>query len=209
MQLTLDFYRRNYIEGLFLSSGIIRNPGLHDGAGGDASRGRCGWIISSAATFISRRFPKPSPELIAEAGRWADRISINVELPTQRRSAKARAGEEYRPHREVDGRDQGERSSSRKPSATREPKGAALFAPAGQSTQMIVGATPAQRSHDPRAGLVALQRASAAARLLLRLQPDPRCLEQAAAHRPAARPRASAVSGRLADALLRLRRRRS
>ena len=82
VQLTLDFYRRNYIEGLFLSSGHHSESPTTRWSKWCASRGRCGWIISSMATFISKRSQKPSPELIAEAGRWADRISINVELPT-------------------------------------------------------------------------------------------------------------------------------
>src|SRR6478736_5903153 len=81
VQLTLDFYRRNYIEGLFLSSGIIRNP--------DHTMEQ---VVKVAHTLrVDYEFrgyihlktiPEASPELIAEAGRWADRISINVELPT-------------------------------------------------------------------------------------------------------------------------------
>src|ERR1700710_2024342 len=82
VQLTLDFYRRNYIEGLFLSSGIIRNA--------DYTMEQ---VIRVARTLrVDHGFrgyihlktiPEAAPELIAEAGRWADRISINVELPTQ------------------------------------------------------------------------------------------------------------------------------
>src|SRR3954447_8149916 len=81
VQLTLDFYRRNYIEGLFLSSGIIRDP--------DYTMEQ---VVKVARTLrVDHGFrgyihlktiPEASPELIAEAGRWADRISINVELPT-------------------------------------------------------------------------------------------------------------------------------
>src|ERR1044071_7898164 len=80
--LTLDFYRRNYIEGLFLSSGIIRNP--------DYTMEQ---VIRVARTLrVDHQFrgyihlktiPEGSPELITEAGKWADRLSINVELPTQ------------------------------------------------------------------------------------------------------------------------------
>src|SRR5687768_15574884 len=82
VRLTLDFYRRNYIEGLFLSSGIIRNA--------DYTMEQ---VIKVARTLrVDHGFrgyihlktiPEAAPELIAEAGRWADRISINVELPTQ------------------------------------------------------------------------------------------------------------------------------
>src|SRR6201994_238416 len=81
VKLTLDFYRRNYIEGLFLSSGIIRNP--------DYTMEQ---VVKVAYTLrVEHQFrgyihlktiPEAAPELVAEAGRWADRISINVELPT-------------------------------------------------------------------------------------------------------------------------------
>src|SRR3954469_9496445 len=82
VQLTLDFYRRNYIEGLFLSSGIIRNPDYTMEQVVKVARtlrqdhGFRGYIHLKA-------IPEAAPELIAEAGRWADRISINVELPTE------------------------------------------------------------------------------------------------------------------------------
>src|SRR3954454_13362015 len=82
VQLTLDFYRRNYIEGLFLSSGIIRNP--------DYTMEQ---VVAVARTLrIEHQFrgyihlktiPEAAPALIEEAGRWADRISINIELPTE------------------------------------------------------------------------------------------------------------------------------
>src|SRR3954467_13323216 len=81
VQLTLDFYRRNYIEALFLSSGIIRNP--------DYTMEQ---VIRVARTLrVDHGFrgyihlktiPGASQGLIDEAGRWADRISINTELPT-------------------------------------------------------------------------------------------------------------------------------
>src|SRR6201986_2922989 len=82
VQLTLDFYRRNYIEGLFLSSGIIRNP--------DYTMEQLIAVARKLRTEHQFRgyihlktIPEASAELIEEAGRWADRISINVELPTQ------------------------------------------------------------------------------------------------------------------------------
>src|SRR6478752_8450151 len=81
VQLTLDFYRRNYIEGLFLSSGIIRNP--------DYTMEQ---VVAVARTLRTehqfrgyihlKTIPEASQELIEAAGRYADRISINVELPT-------------------------------------------------------------------------------------------------------------------------------
>ena len=81
MRLTLDFYKRNYIEGLFLSSGIIRNP--------DYTMEE---LVRVARTLREdhhfrgyihlKTIPDASQELVEEAGRYADRISINVELPT-------------------------------------------------------------------------------------------------------------------------------
>src|SRR4051812_8691011 len=80
--LTLEFYRRNYIEGLFLSSGIIRDS--------DYTMEQ---LIAVARTLRQthnfggyihlKTIPNAAPELIREAGRWADRLSINVELPRQ------------------------------------------------------------------------------------------------------------------------------
>ena len=83
VKLTLDFYKRNYIEGLFLSSGIIRNADY-----------TMEMVISVARTLREvhdfrgyihlKTIPEASPELIEIAARYADRISINLELPTQK-----------------------------------------------------------------------------------------------------------------------------
>lgn len=80
--LTLEFYRRNYIEGLFLSSGIIRSP--------DYTMEQLINVVRSlrldhefAGYIHLKLIPNAAPELIAEAGRWADRVCINVELPNQ------------------------------------------------------------------------------------------------------------------------------
>ncbi len=82
VKLTLNFYKRNYIEGLFLSSGIIRNA--------DHTMEQ---VIAVARTLREvhdfrgyihlKTIPEASPELIETAARYADRISINLELPTQ------------------------------------------------------------------------------------------------------------------------------
>lgn len=87
VQLTLDFYRRNYIEGLFLSSGIIRNP--------DYTMEQ---VVAVARTLRTehqfrgyihlKTIPEAAPALIEEAGRYADRISINIELATKADVAK-------------------------------------------------------------------------------------------------------------------------
>jgi putative DNA modification/repair radical SAM protein len=139
VNLTMDFYRRNYIEGLFLSSGIIQNP--------DYTMEQ---VVKVARTLREthqfrgyihlKTIPEASPALIAEAGRWADRISINVELPTAQdlqalapEKNLARIGSTMNVIRDRIVQAKAERRESRK---------AAPFAPAGQSTQMIVGATP-------------------------------------------------------------------
>src|SRR4051794_9342158 len=82
VDLTLGFYRRNYIEGLFLSSGVIQSP--------DYTMEQ---IVQVARTLRERHgfrgyihlktIPDASPELLAEAGRYADRLSINIELPVE------------------------------------------------------------------------------------------------------------------------------
>lgn len=140
VSLTLEFYRRNYIEGLFLSSGIIRSP--------DETMAE---MVRVARTLREREhfrgyihlktIPDAAPELIAEAGKWADRLSINVELPTEaaltqlapEKSVKTIHGAMA----EVKAR--GEAAKERSARGTRAPR----FAPAGQSTQMIVGADAA------------------------------------------------------------------
>ena len=140
VRLTLGFYRRNCIEGLFLSSGIIRNPDYTmEQVVGVArtlreSHGFRGYIHL-------KTIPDADPALLAEAGRWADRLSINVELPTEAGLA-ALAPEKNLPgirrsmarmRLRID-----EARDARKTGPTRA--AAPRFAPAGQSTQVIVGA---------------------------------------------------------------------
>jgi putative DNA modification/repair radical SAM protein len=140
VQLTLDFYRRNYIEGLFLSSGIIRNQ--------DYTMEQ---VVRIARTLrVDHQFrgyihlktiPEASPDLIAEAGKWADRLSINVELPTQS-ELNVLAPEKNLERIEISMRNIKARVEQAKAERRQNAK-APVFAPAGQSTQMIVGATPA------------------------------------------------------------------
>ncbi|QLH16096.1 putative DNA modification/repair radical SAM protein [Paracoccus pantotrophus] len=135
--LTLEFYRRNYIEGLFLSSGIIRSP---DQTMADMARiartlrqdhGFRGYIHL-------KTIPDASPDLIREAGLYADRLSINVELPQD--SSLRRFAPEKRPETirsaMAQVRLEGEAAKDRSHGGKRPPR----FAPAGQSTQMIIGA---------------------------------------------------------------------
>jgi len=83
VKLTLDFYKRNYIEGLFLSSGIIRNADYTMEMVIDVAR-----TLRETHDFRGyihlKTIPEASPELIETAARYADRISINLELPTQK-----------------------------------------------------------------------------------------------------------------------------
>ena len=81
VQLTLDFYRRNCIEGLFLSSGIIRSPDYTMEQVVEVAR-----VLREEHDFRGyihlKTIPERRPELLARAGRYADRLSINIELPT-------------------------------------------------------------------------------------------------------------------------------
>src|SRR6187549_1561888 len=81
VKLTLSFYRRNYIEGLFLSSGIIRNPDYTMEQVVEVAR-----VLREEHDYRGyihlKTIPEASPDLLARAGRYADRLSINIELPT-------------------------------------------------------------------------------------------------------------------------------
>ncbi|ATC64277.1 putative DNA modification/repair radical SAM protein [Nibricoccus aquaticus] len=81
VDLTLGFYRRNYIEGLFLSSGIIRSPDYTMEQVVTVAR-KLRTEHRFAGYIHLKTIPEASPELLAEAGRYADRLSINIELPT-------------------------------------------------------------------------------------------------------------------------------
>lgn len=141
VRLTLDFYKRNYIEGLFLSSGIIRSPDYTmEQLVGVARTLRETHLF--AGYIHLKVIPNATPELLAEAGRWADRLSTNIELPTD--TALEQFAPEKRPAeiRTAMARLRGkldETSEEQKPGKARPEK----FAPAGQSTQMIIGADKA------------------------------------------------------------------
>lgn len=138
--LTLDFYRRNYIEGLFLSSGVIKSPDYTM-----EELTRVAKLLRESFLFGGyihlKAVPGASPLLLDEAGRYADRVSANIELPTP--EDLARLAPEKRPA-DIDRAmaqfrariDEAEAAQAEKPRAA-----APLFAPAGQSTQLIVGAT--------------------------------------------------------------------
>ena len=144
VELTMEFYRRNYIEGLFLSSGVVRNP--------DYTMERLVRIVKDLRTIHRfngyihlKSIPGASRELINEAGRYADRMSVNIEIPNED-SLKKLAPEKdfqsvFQPMKFIQ---QGVLESSEERKKYRY---APRFVPAGQSTQMIVGAT-ADRDKD-------------------------------------------------------------
>jgi putative DNA modification/repair radical SAM protein len=137
VKLTIDFYRRNYIEGLFLSSGIIRSA--------DYTMEQ---VVSVARKLREehhfrgyihlKTIPEADDALITEAGKYADRLSINIEMPEETGLAKFAPEKDVRAIRRTMGRlrlklDEAQDVSTTKTKAPR-------FAPAGQSTQMIIGA---------------------------------------------------------------------
>ena len=131
--LTLGFYRRNCIEGLFLSSGIIRSPDYTMEQVVEVAR-----LLREDHGFRGyihlKTIPDASPELLAQAGRYADRLSINVELPTEQ-SLGALA-----PEKDMPGIRRSMARMRLRIDEARAEKKSPRFAPAGQSTQMIVGA---------------------------------------------------------------------
>jgi putative DNA modification/repair radical SAM protein len=137
VQLTIDFYKRNYIEGLFLSSGIIRNP--------DYTMEQVVNVVRALREehhfrgYIHlKTIPDASPELLAAAGRYADRLSINVELPTPESLRTLAPQKDASRIRRTMAR---VRTSIEENGAAKKVRHRPVpFAPAGQSTQMIVGA---------------------------------------------------------------------
>jgi putative DNA modification/repair radical SAM protein len=140
--LTLDFYRRNYIEGLFLSSGIIKNP--------DYTMEQ---VVAVARKLREKHFrgyihlktiPEADEALITEAGLYADRLSINIEVPEEESMATLAPEKDVRAIRRTMGRlrlklDEAREVKKVTPRGNVGPR----FAPAGQSTQMIIGADAA------------------------------------------------------------------
>ncbi|MEM9878906.1 MAG: putative DNA modification/repair radical SAM protein, partial [Pseudomonadota bacterium] len=137
VQLTLDFYKRNYIEGLFLSSGIIKDS--------DYTMEQ---LVAVARTLRQehkfagyihlKTIPDADPDLLREAGKYADRLSINIELPRQS-SLEALAPEKNAPRiRQAMGNMRLKIDEFKE--ERRKSKKAPVFAPGGQSTQMIIGA---------------------------------------------------------------------
>ncbi|WP_421937846.1 putative DNA modification/repair radical SAM protein [Phenylobacterium sp.] len=139
VKLTLGFYQRNYIEGLFLSSGIIKNADYTMEAMVRVAR-----TLRQDHDFRGyihlKVIPEASPALVNEAGLYADRISINIELPKDESLATLAPEKDAVGIRKAMGAVcMSEDASKDKGRKTRVPR----FAPAGQSTRMIVGADSA------------------------------------------------------------------
>ena len=140
VRLTLAFYKRNYIEGLFLSSGIINSSNYTMEQLVEVARS-----LREDHDFRGyihlKTIPDADPELVRQAGLHADRMSLNVELPTARGLALLAPEKDGRRIEEAMGEMKGEIVDAR--DAARKYRSAPKFAPAGQSTQMIVGADAA------------------------------------------------------------------
>ena len=137
VNLTLSFYRRNYIEGLFLSSGIIRNPDYTMEQVVEVAR-----VLREEHDFRGyihlKTIPDASPELMARAGLYADRLSINIELPTIASLRTLAPEKDAQAIRRSMGHLRLKIDESKDKTLTgKKPR---RFAPGGQSTQMIVGA---------------------------------------------------------------------
>ena len=138
-ELTINFYRRNYIEGLFLSSGVIKNPDYTMERLAEIARDLRETYRFNGYIHL-KSIPGADPELVKKAGRYADRLSVNIEIPTEK-NLKLLAPEKdfisvFKPMdliKENITISKEERKKYRK---------APSFAPAGQSTQLIIGATP-------------------------------------------------------------------
>jgi putative DNA modification/repair radical SAM protein len=139
VDLTVNFYRRNYIEGLFLSSGVIKNP--------DYTMEQLNGVIRKLRH--EQRFngyihlkviPGASRELVREAGLLADRLSVNIELPSEqglrRLAPEKRRSDILTPMSYIGSKILSVREERKKYRKTLP------FVPAGQSTQLIVGASP-------------------------------------------------------------------
>ena len=137
VDLTLNFYKRNYIEGLFLSSGIIQSPDYTMEQVVEVARS-----LREDHDFRGyihlKTIPDADPEILAEAGRYADRLSINVELPTSE-SLQQLAPEKSEQRIKTSMARMRSRIEDAK-AERKESRKAPKFAPGGQSTQMIIGA---------------------------------------------------------------------
>ena len=137
VDLTLNFYKRNYIEGLFLSSGIVQS--------GDYTMEelvRVARILREEHDFRGyihlKLIPEADPDLVAQAGLYADRLSANIELPRDEALARLAPQKDAGGIKKAMGQVR-QRVEAARP-AKKDRKRPPRFAPGGQSTQLIVGA---------------------------------------------------------------------
>jgi putative DNA modification/repair radical SAM protein len=133
VSLTLNFYKRNYIEGLFLSSGIIQSPDYTMEQVVEVAR-RLRENHDFRGYIHLKTIPEASDALLAQAGRYADRLSINVELPDEASLQR------LAPQKSAGGIRISMARLRSKIEEARDDGPSRRFAPAGQSTQLIVGA---------------------------------------------------------------------
>ena len=138
-ELTIGFYRRNYIEGLFLSSAVLRSPDytMEQMIGVlELLRGE----YRFRGYIHAKTIPGADPALVARLGLLADRLSVNIELPSERSLSLLAPNKTKRailgPMRQVS------QSAAQSKAEMTVYRAAPRFAPAGQSTQMIIGASP-------------------------------------------------------------------
>jgi len=138
-KLTINFYKRNYIEGLFLSSAVTRSP--------DYTMEQ----LISAVKIVRETYqfggyihlkviPGCDPLLLAEAGKWADRVSANIELPSE--NSLLLLAPQKKERIILSSMEKMRLEISRSLEESKVFRHAPIFAPGGQSTQMIIGATP-------------------------------------------------------------------
>ena len=139
VDLTIEYYRRNYIEGLFLSSGVVRNA--------DYTMERMVAVAKDLRTIHRyngyihlKAIPGASPELMAQAGLYADRLSVNIEIPSEESLKLIAPQKDYQSVLAPMGYIHQHFLESKE--EKKKYRHAKLYAPAGQSTQMVIGASP-------------------------------------------------------------------
>lgn len=139
VNLTINFYRRNYIEGLFLSSGVIKSPDHTMEMLTDIAR-QLRQVHSFFGYIHMKAIPGASPELIRQAGLFADRLSVNIEIPSEQSLVMLAPEKNFvdvlQPMKQIQ---TGIIESKEERTKFRH---APKFTPAGQSTQLVIGASP-------------------------------------------------------------------
>ncbi|MGB3545305.1 putative DNA modification/repair radical SAM protein [Rubrivirga sp.] len=139
VELTMGFYKRNYIEGLFLSSGIFKDADTTTEKLVAVAR-KLRYVENFNGYIHLKVIPGASPELLTEAGRLADRLSVNVEIPSEEGLKQVAPEKDYNQVFAPMGHVRDEITASR--AERKKSRRAPRFAAGGQSTQLVVGATP-------------------------------------------------------------------